>query len=345
MSSSSPKRSSRLRIWLLVVAFLVCATVAAAFITVPVVAWLPGPIYDVIDQVEVGPDVEVYPPTGDHLVLTVAGTNRLSLLEAIGYGISPRADLISLSSVRRPGETAEEYRTRNLQSMDVSVHTSIVVALDRLGYELDDAEIVVSGILEDVPADSDLDPGDVILGVEDTTLQRADDLVEYIAGRQPGDTLKLEIMRDDETIDAKVELTSREDDPSAAMLGITVQEMVDPPLDIDIETDKVGGTSAGLMNAIAIMDLLSPGNMVNGHTVAGTGTLDLDGNVGTIGGIRQKVVAAKEVGAEFVIVPRGNLEEAETASVDIKLVPVDTIDDALDYLAALPPTQAATSPD
>lgn len=334
---SSPRR----RLWIVLTILVVLALVSAGFIRVPVVAWMPGPIVDVIDQIEVGADVEVYPPEGDHLMLTVAGTDRLSILEAMGYGISRRADLISLTSVRRPGETDEEYRERNLQSMDMSVHVSIAVALDRLGYEIEDTEIVISGILNGVPADDGLDPGDVIVSVEDVELERADDLVRYIAERQPGDTLKLDIIRDEETIDAKVELTAREDDPDQAMLGIRVQDVVESPLDINIKTDKVGGQSAGLMNALGVIDLLSPGNLIRGHTIAGTGTIDLDGNVGPIGGIRQKVLAASEVGAEFVFVPQGNLEEAESAGVDITLVPVDDIDDALDYLTALPPVQAA----
>jgi PDZ domain-containing protein len=84
------------------------------------------------------------------------------------------------------------------------------------------------------------------------------------------------------------------------------------------------------------MELLAPDDLTRGHVVAGTGTIDSAGNVGAIGGVRQKVVAAEAAGAEVMLVPESNLEEALTARrQDMELIPVATLDEALAALAAL----------
>ncbi|MFP3915208.1 MAG: S16 family serine protease, partial [Actinomycetota bacterium] len=104
----------------------------------------------------------------------------------------------------------------------------------------------------------------------------------------------------------------------------------------DVESGVVGGPSAGLMYTLAIIESLTPGSLSHGRVVAGTGTIDADGNVGSIGAVRQKVVAAEAAGAEFMLVPEGNYEAALTAPArDLELVPVATVEEALDFLSEL----------
>jgi PDZ domain-containing protein len=91
-----------------------------------------------------------------------------------------------------------------------------------------------------------------------------------------------------------------------------------------------------MMYTLAVMELLTPGSLSSGHVVAGTGTIDAEGNVGGIGGVRQKVVAAEAAGAEVMLVPAANYEEALTAPRNgIELIPVGSLDQALDALAGL----------
>jgi PDZ domain-containing protein len=93
-----------------------------------------------------------------------------------------------------------------------------------------------------------------------------------------------------------------------------------------------------MMHAIAIIDSLTPGELTRGHVVAGTGTIQLDGTVGNIGGVRQKVVGAEAAGAEYILVPQGNYQSALTAERDhIEIVPVSTLDDAIAFLDGLQP--------
>jgi PDZ domain-containing protein len=91
-----------------------------------------------------------------------------------------------------------------------------------------------------------------------------------------------------------------------------------------------------MMHTLAIVDTLTPGELTQGHVIAGTGTIAYDGTVGNIGGIRQKIVGAEAAGAEYVLVPKGNYEEALTAERRaIEIVPVETIQEALDFLETL----------
>jgi PDZ domain-containing protein len=123
------------------------------------------------------------------------------------------------------------------------------------------------------------------------------------------------------------------------MVGISAMALnprFEYPFPIDIDAGLVGGPSAGLMYTLAVMELLGPEDLSHGHVVAGTGTIDSAGNVGGIGGVRQKVVAAEAAGAEVMLVPASNLDEALTARRDhLELIPVSTLDEALAALATL----------
>jgi PDZ domain-containing protein len=133
-----------------------------------------------------------------------------------------------------------------------------------------------------------------------------------------------------------VELAEKDDESGGAMIGIIVGELTEPPFPVTIQAGNVGGPSAGMMHALAIIDTLTQGEMTRGHIIAGTGTIQFDGSVGSIGGIRQKVVGAEAAGAEYILVPEGNYEEALTAEREsIGIVSVATLQDAIDFLDTL----------
>jgi PDZ domain-containing protein len=136
-----------------------------------------------------------------------------------------------------------------------------------------------------------------------------------------------------------VTLGTREDDPTIGFLGIGPQtrweDVEDLPVDVGVRTDQVGGNSAGLALTLAILDLLTPGELTGGLQVAGTGTIDLEGQVGPIGGIRQKVIAARRAGMDVLLVPRNELPEALDVAGDLQVEGVATLDEALTALAGL----------
>ena len=113
-------------------------------------------------------------------------------------------------------------------------------------------------------------------------------------------------------------------------MGVSMIESF--PFEVRISSGEIGGPSAGLAWALGLHDLLTPGDLTAGRTIAITGTLGIDGTVFPIGGIQDKVVGAAEAGASVLILPEGNLADARAAGRDVELVPVATFADALSYL-------------
>lgn len=335
--------SRRRRRWPIVVAGLAVVVagllIGAWNVTLPFYAFSPGPVGDALDAVKTS-EVEIFQAEEELLMLTVS-SQEVNPIEAFLAGIDPTIDLVRREAVRRPDETDEEFVTRNQASMDLSKETAITLALRRLGYEVktssDGVEIV--DVDETAPAAKVLRPSDVITAVEGVLVELPAEIGEALAEKQPGDLIALDLTRDGEEITVEVELIAREDDPAEPLIGISVAALAprfEFPFPIDIDAGLIGGPSAGMMYALAVVELLTPGSLSSGQVVAGTGTIDAEGNVGGIGGVRQKVVAAEAAGAEVMLVPASNYEEALTAPRNgIELIPVGTLDEALDALANL----------
>ncbi len=318
---------------LFVVGFL---SVIAWNIELPYLAYSVGPVSDAADAVVVE-GVDVYPPEGELLMLTVLNQD-VNVFEAVIAGFDPTIDLIRKQAVRRVGESDEEYRNRVLQQMSDSNFRSIAVALGYLGYELVPTEVVINDILPDVPAAGVLELGDTVVEVNGAEIKRVDDFPPALEGFGVGDVIDMTVLRGDERADLVVELAEREEEPGVAMIGIVLGELTEPPFPIEIQAGDVGGPSAGMMHSIAIIDALTEGELTGGRVIAGTGTIDFDGNIGNIGGVRQKVVAAEAAGADYILVPRGNYESALTAPRDsIEIVPVGTLTEAIGVLEDLDP--------
>lgn len=310
-------------------------SIAAWNIELPYLAFSPGPVSDAADAIVVE-EVPVYPPDGELLMLTVVSQD-VNLFEAAIAGTDPTIDLVRKEAVRRPGESDEQYRSRVLQQMEDSNFRAIAVALNYLGIEMVPVEVVIDDTVEGTHAAKLFRQGDTLTAVNGVPVSGVADIGAALEPLAPGDVIPVTVLRDGETLDLKVELAEREDQPGVPMIGIVVGELTEPPFPITIKSGDVGGPSAGMMHALAIIDSLTEGELTRGHVIAGTGTINFDGTVGPIGGIRQKVVAAEAAGAEFILVPEKNYQPALTAErQDIEIIPIKTINDAVEFLESLP---------
>lgn len=308
-------------------------------VNLPYYAFSGGPVGDALAAVEVE-DAEIYVPQGVMMMLTVSG-QEVNFFEALAAGFDSDVDLVPAAAVRPPDQTDEEFVLRNRNLMDTSTQTAITLALQRLGFEITPVSdgIRVAELVDGTPAASALQVDDVILRVDGQTVILVEDLAPIVTSRGIGENIALDVLRADTEVAVEVELVARADDPERAMIGISA-ETLNPrfefPFPITIEAGQIGGPSAGMMYTLAVMDLLAPDDLTGGHIIAGTGTIDLAGNVGAIGGVRQKVVAAEAAGAEFMLVPAANFEEASTARrSDMQLISVATLDEALEFLGSL----------
>lgn len=299
-------------------------------ISLPLVAYSPGPVTDAVDAVVVD-GAEVYDSDGEWIMLTVAHQD-INAFEALIAATDPSVDVLARAVVRRPDESDEDYRRRNLQLMDQSTATAISVALSRLEVE-EEPHVFITGYAADTPAGDVLEIGDRIVSLGGQPVEATRDLAGVLQPAAPGDIVSVEVERAGEIRSFEVELVAEEEDPDRPILGIFVRDL---PFWVALDPGIVGGPSAGLMYSLAIIEALTPESLAGGAVVSGTGTVDLDGNVGSIGGVRQKVVASEAAGAEYMLVPEGNYEAARTAPrQDLELVPVSTVDEALDFLESL----------
>jgi PDZ domain-containing protein len=263
--------------------------------------------------------------------------------------VEPEIDF--LTRVEKFGdETPDQRRQISLQMMRTSSQVAQYVALRALGYDdarIRDGEVVVSEFVcleqNDVectrfaPAADVLDVGDTLLTVNGVALSTVDDLVAQLEDRSPGDTVEMEIDRPGagrRTVE--VELIASPDDPSRTIVGFFPFDTatVELPFEITIDTGRIGGPSAGLAFTLTLIDELSEGNLTGGVDVAVTGEINLDGTVGAIGGLAQKVSAVRQVGVEYFIVPAAQGDEQlqrarEIAGDAVEIIPVETLDDAL----------------
>ena len=322
-----------------VAVLILVAGLAAVFWFVPVhyYALWPGPVEEVSDLVRVDGGPTVYELNGDLYMLTVS-LREVNAFEFARGWIDPSVDLVAREAIRPEGVTPEEHRTVNLRLMDDSKETAIAVALRYLGLpvEYTGEGMLVMSVVEGSPADGLLEVGDVLVKIGETGVEIRDDGIEAILANEIGDTIPLTVQRADERIEIEITLAEHTDNPGRPMVGFvpeTYNRSLELPFDIEIETHGMGGPSAGVMYTLTLIDLLTEEDLVGGNIIAGTGTISADGSVGPIGGVRQKVVAAQNAGARYVLVPEQNYADAMTVKrEDVEIYAVSSIREAVDIL-------------
>ncbi|MEL0040847.1 MAG: S16 family serine protease, partial [Ilumatobacter sp.] len=196
--------------------------------------------------------------------------------------------------------------------------------------------------LESAPSDAVLDPGDRLVAADGVVLESVDDLLAILADRRPGDLLSVRVeRRGSDPIEAEVGLIAVPDDPDRTIVGFIPFDTrrIELPFTVDIDTGSIGGPSAGLAFTLTLIDELSPGELTSAREVAVTGTMNLDGSVGAIGGLRQKASAVDQAGIDVFLVPAAqraeDIEAARAAAPDLEIIPVATLDEAVAALVAL----------
>jgi PDZ domain-containing protein len=314
-------------------------------ITVPYYTLSPGPVYDTSDFITV--EDGYVSEQGELLFLTVS-LKEANIFEYAAGSLDERVTISPRENVRPVGVSPEDLRRESLDAMQQSKQNATFVALTTLGY---DVTFIGTGaiVIETVPdsaADGVLLAGDIIIEMDGKTVAFRSDIIDQLGGMDVGDDVAFVIERpgDDATDEYKEQtvdlvLGPHTDDPTRPLVGILLgnnEPIVEFPVEVVIDSQNIGGPSAGLMFTLQIMDQLTEDEITNGHRIAGTGTIAKDGTVGSIGGIRQKVFAAIASGATAVLVPAGNYDVAvEAAGEEIVIVRVETVEDALAYLETL----------
>jgi PDZ domain-containing protein len=298
--------------------------------------------------------------TGNDFVFVTVTAPRQSVLSWLVGRDDPAIDFLTRED-KFGSRTPSQRREFNLQQMRTAEQEAQYVALTTLGFdvEITAGEVIVQDVLcktpgeeegtcdEWFPSDEQIDPADQILEAAGVPLASVDDLVDVLSEREPGDEIDLLIQRPGESPrTVTVELSAAPDDPERTIVGFVPFDTraIALPFQVDIATGEIGGPSAGLAFTLALIDELSPGALTGPQDVAVTGTINLEGDVGAIGGLAQKVSAVRQNGIRYMLVPasqaelttpegRQRLEDAGRGQVEI--IPVATLDEALAALEEL----------
>lgn len=328
----------------------------AGLVRAPYVVYAPGSAFDAEAAIST-PDTPSYETDGSVLFLTVSlrgASRRVSFAEAAYGWIRGDQDVFPRRLILGD-QTGEESRQQSLQLMQGSQLLAAKVALEHLGYEVETTGqgAVVNTVMEDVPAAGVLEQGDVIVAADGRPVAVDEDLRAVLAEKQPGDTVELELRRGaalahaedapeprEDTVE--VEMVADPDPPSGeeprAVIGITTFTFgldYDLPFAVEVDTEDVGGPSAGLALTLGILDRLTPGSLTGGKDIAVTGEIAADGTVEEVGGIAQKAAAARSRGVALILVPAPEADVARAHAGGIPVVGVATLDDALEALADL----------
>jgi Lon-like protease len=320
---------------------------------VPYVSRSPGPVYDTLGSV--GPTALItvkgtptYPTTGQLDLTTVSeeggpGQRSLTLVQAVEGWLSSSDAVLPTTLVYPPGTSKEEVQQENSLDMRDSQDTATIVALKAAGIPVT-ATVVVDTVQAGGPSVGKLKPGDVFVSANGTSIATADDLRNSIAKAKPGDTVDLVVLRGGKRQPVIVKTGTSSDDPTRPIVGIGLRTGYDSKVTVNIQLNAVGGPSAGLMFTLGVYDKLTPGSLTGGLHIAGTGTMSVDGSVGAIGGIQQKLRAARSDGAVAFIAPASNCAEAKPATPKgLRLIKVSTFTQAVAAVRALAAHQTTSA--
>lgn len=328
------------RPWVVVAAVAgILATIAGGIVEVPYFAIAPGSALAVTPLVDVleGPE---FPPEGG-VYLTTVSLQQATVLQAIEGWLDPAVDVVEEEVILPPETDAAQLREINLQFMDRSKESALGVAFEHLDYDAikgNGAE--VAAVVEGSPADGAVEVGDRIVRVGRDAVDTHAEAVRLLGDRQPGDEVVLEV-EDAEGARREVTVTLVENPtaPGRPFLGVSLQTTdlaFDFPFDVEIASDRIGGPSAGLAFTLGVLDVLTEGEITGGRKVAATGTIELDGSVGEVGGVAQKTVAVREAGIDLFLVPAAEEEAARRHAGDgLRVEGVEDLDDALRILASV----------
>lgn len=317
---------------------LVALGVGMAWLPVPYVVEMPGPTVNTLGSRDGRQIISVsgrpVSKSSGHLnMTTVTALDEIDLGTAIRYWFDPESAVVPREFVYPPGRSREQLTDESADEFKNSQTSAETAALRKLGYPV---MVTVEKVDAGAPAEKVLAAGDVLVAVDGTKITSNTHLQSVIAARKPGQKVTLKYRRGETDRTGTVTLGKSERTPGAGQLGANFQQKQPHPFKVEIQLDNIGGPSAGLMFALGIVDLVRPADLTDGRFIAGTGTIDDDGKVGAIGGIPQKLIAARKAGATVFLVPAGNCEEAKISPpAGLQLIRVGTLDDGLTALDKL----------
>lgn len=296
---------------------------------------LPGPTYDTLGSVGGSEVITItgapsHPTTGQLRMLTIYEQQQLDTFEVVKGWLDGSLAVLPSEVLFPPGQSQQQLTQEQTDEFQQSQSAAAVVALRHAGYPV---QVYISKVVPGQPADGHLQTNDIITSIDGHQVLSAGDVGTIVQGEPAGSKLVFDYVRAGKPGTTTITSVTSDGRPR---IGVEVGERQPSPVTISFKLENVGGPSAGLMFTLGAIAKLEGTDLTDGKIIAGTGTIDEDGNVGPIGGIHEKMVGAYDAGARIFLAPADNCQEAASDPIPgLKLVKVDTIDSALTALQQL----------
>lgn len=254
--------------------------------------------------------------------------------------INDNWDVEKENDVKSDNETIKEMEYRNKMLLEEANDTALLVAYknSNIDYKITNNKVYITYI--DEKANTNLKIGDQILKIDEKNIDNKNTLFEYIASKKIGDKVTIKVK--DINGKNKVRKATLINVNNSPKVGAVITQTFDIKSNKNIKFNfkkSESGSSGGLMLTLTIYSNLNKIDLTNGKKVVGTGTIDEDGNVGEISGVKYKLIGAYKNKADIFLVPLENYKEAEKIkekyNYDIDIVCVKTFEEALSYLKKL----------
>ncbi len=233
-------------------------------------------------------------------------------------------------------ETVKEIDKREKLLLEEANNNAIINA-----YKLANKEITIKDSYYKVisvsnESDTDIEVGDTLISVNDIKITSNKKYKEYLQTLNIGDKVNIKVKRDNKEINCYAKIREFDNQKLIGLYLVNITDYeVDPKINLKFKWNE-SGPSGGFMLSLAIYDRLINEDLTKGRKIVGTGTIDTDGNIGEIGGVRYKLMGAVSDKADIFFVPKDNYEEAMKVKKEfnykVKVVSVNKLEDAINYL-------------
>lgn len=331
VAEPSARRAGPL-VW--VVVTLAIVTAAAAFYHPPIAVLEPGPAIDISQDMTID-GVETTPLNGKYL-LTSVRLDQPSALMVVVAVFDPEREVIPVAALIPRGISRQEFFARQRAIFDESRMLAAAAAARSVGLavKVTGSGARVVGVIGESPAEGVIRRGDVIVAVDGEPVGVTSDVRDLVRSRPPGTRFTVAVERDGgrrdlEVTSARLSMAGE----GAVGIGVYIETRdfdLGLPFEIEFKERDIGGPSAGLAYALAVADALDPQDLARGRTIATTGTMDIGGRVGAVGGVGEKAVGARRAGAALFLVPAEEVGSGAERDLDVR--GVSTLDEAIALL-------------
>ena len=323
--SAESRRRCRLRRAVAAGSFILVVALIAAVFLVPVNAVIeaPGPTWNVLDNGSSSDQdvlkvsgTDTYPTEGALRMTTVSVSGcpgyPVTTADLIAAWFSADKRIVDRNEVCPQDQSAEQVEETGKAQMTASQDSAVIAALVETG-KAGAMHLTVTEVTEQQTS-TEIQAGDVLetitpQGGQTTTLASFSQLRELMTTIPEGTRVTLGVRRGDQKASAALTTIAPQEGTTGSLLGLSLKISVDSPVEATFGLSDVGGPSAGMMFALGVVDEITPGSLTGGKDISGTGTIDMTGQVGPIGGIQQKMAGARESGSTFFLAPASNCNE------------------------------------